>query len=324
LNDGTVCDNTSTGVIIEDPDGRYLVFDRNTFPPGTAPAAGHVDDHGGFGQAARAEVAEELGLTVTAMKQVAGGWRDNRCRRRPGPLGPGHKWAVYLATASGILRPSPRETRNARWLARHELQALADRTASYARGRLTDAEFAAAPGIEPVWVQWLADAGIVAASAEDLAAIGQKARVAAARGIADPESAVRPAGRYPAPRVSSTGLPPKGAGRPAGNTDGSPAAAGGTVPSGEFAGYEATLAGWQQIQSLSAQLDAAYEQQMAALRSLNADAQTIGRVAGCRAASEAHMAAAAAAASDWASRQGAVKEVKDATGARGDQAAHES
>ncbi len=96
------------------------------------------------------------------------------------------------------------------------------------------------------------------------------------------------------------------------------------VPSGEFAGYEATAAGWNQIRSLSAQLDGAYERQMAALRALNADAATIGRVACCRQASETHMQAADAAAADWTSRQGAVKEIKDATGARGDQALHES
>jgi hypothetical protein len=169
------CDNTSVGVIIGDATGQYLVFDRATFPPGTAPAAGHVDGHGGFEAAARDEAAGELGLTVTGLCQVSGGWRDNACRRAPGRLGTGHKWAVYRATAGGELRPSARETRNARWLTAGQLQDLADRTAVHANGFLTDDEFTASPGIEPVWVQWLADAGIIHVPAADLAAIDRLA-----------------------------------------------------------------------------------------------------------------------------------------------------
>lgn len=168
------CDNTSVGVIIA-AGGRYLVFERNTPPAGVAPCAGHVDGHGGFELAAHAEVTEELGLAVTSLRQVTGGWRPNRCRRQPGPAGPGHAWAVYLAQTRGQVRPSARETRSARWLDSGLLQVLADRTAAYAYGRLTSAEFAADPGIEPVWVQWLADAGIIHAGAADLAVIGQLA-----------------------------------------------------------------------------------------------------------------------------------------------------
>jgi ADP-ribose pyrophosphatase YjhB (NUDIX family) len=170
-----VCDNTSAGVIIGDGAGRYLVFDRATFPPGTAPVAGHVDEHGGFEEAAFAEAAEEVGLTVTGLRQVTGGWRDNACRRAPGRLGTGHEWSVYQATVSGELRPSLRETRNARLLTAGQLQDLAARTASYAHGLLTDAEFAASPGIEPVWAQWLTDAGIIHVPPADLAAIDRLA-----------------------------------------------------------------------------------------------------------------------------------------------------
>jgi 8-oxo-dGTP pyrophosphatase MutT (NUDIX family) len=68
-----VCDNTSVGVIITNESGEYLMFDRNTFPPGTAPAAGHIDDHGSAEDAARAEVHEELGLHVVSLEWVAGG-----------------------------------------------------------------------------------------------------------------------------------------------------------------------------------------------------------------------------------------------------------
>jgi 8-oxo-dGTP pyrophosphatase MutT (NUDIX family) len=171
-----ICDNASVGVIIGDGAGRYLVFDRAAPPAGVAPCAGHVfDAHGGFEEAARAEVAEELGLAATGLCLVTGGWRDNACHRAPGRLGTGHKWAVYQATASGEPRPSARETRNARWLTSCQLQDLAARTTDYARGLLSADEFTASPGIEPVWAQWLTDTGIIYLSPADLAAIDRLA-----------------------------------------------------------------------------------------------------------------------------------------------------
>jgi hypothetical protein len=167
-----VCDNASVGIIIKGHDGRYLFFDRKTFPPGTASAAGHVfDEHSGYRDAAAAEVNEELGLTVETLTLLSGGWRGNKCRRRPGPRGVGHQWEIYLAEVSGELNPSTRKTKNVRWLTQSQLQKLTDRTVAYADGRVTDAQFTAQPGIEPVWVQWLADAGLITASPEALAKI---------------------------------------------------------------------------------------------------------------------------------------------------------
>lgn len=150
----SICDHKVAGVIIGNGSGRYLLFDRNTFPAGTAPVAGHVDDHGSFEDAARAEVREEVGLTVATLDHVTGGWRANACRRVTGPEGVGHEWQVYRATVTGTLNPSPRETRNARWLTLEDLQALAGQTAWYARGAGSEL------GLEPVWVQWLIDAGL--------------------------------------------------------------------------------------------------------------------------------------------------------------------
>jgi 8-oxo-dGTP pyrophosphatase MutT (NUDIX family) len=168
------CDNRSVGVIAEDGYGNFLLFERAT-PAGIAPAAGHVDNHGGWEETARAEVAEELGLTVVSLEHVTGGWRPNACHREPGPRGPGHDWRVYRATVAGDLHPCPREARNVRWLNHRDVRELADRTAGYAAGRLTTADFAARPGIEPVWIQWLADAGIIDAARYDLPSIGQLA-----------------------------------------------------------------------------------------------------------------------------------------------------
>ncbi|MEV6492240.1 NUDIX hydrolase [Actinoplanes sp. NPDC051633] len=165
------CDNTSVGVLISDDQGRHLLFARNTPPVGIAPAAGHIDEHGSPEQAARTEVAEELGLTVTGLTLIARQWRHNICRRQHGPQGPGHHWTVYQAEVTGDLNPSPRETRNPRWYTTEELQHLAERTADYARSRLTTDEFHATPGIEPVWVGFLYDAGLITLLQRDLRAI---------------------------------------------------------------------------------------------------------------------------------------------------------
>ncbi|MFC4507908.1 MULTISPECIES: NUDIX domain-containing protein [Streptomyces] len=172
------CDNTSVGIVITDHQGRYLMFDRATFPSGTAPAAGHIDDHGTSEDAGRAEVEEELGLTVTGLTHVTGGWRDNPCRRLPGARSTGHRheWTVYRATVTGDVTPSAHETKNVRWITPDALQELADRTVAYAQGRITDAEFEAAPGIEPVWMQWLANIAAINTSPDDLRRVDQLTR----------------------------------------------------------------------------------------------------------------------------------------------------
>jgi ADP-ribose pyrophosphatase YjhB (NUDIX family) len=175
---GKVCDNASVGVLITDDAGRYLMFDRATPPPGCAPPAGHVwDDHRSYDDAARAEVSEEVGLTVETLERLPiGGWRHNRCRRTPGSRGLGHEWQVFRATVTGTLVPSVRETRNVRWLTVGEMQALAERTVSYAYAEMSDAEFARAPGIEPVWVGCLADLDLVSVSDADRLAVEFVAR----------------------------------------------------------------------------------------------------------------------------------------------------
>lgn len=169
------CDNTSVGVIITNAAGDYLMFERATFPPGVAPVAGHIDTHGTPWDAAKAEVAEEVGLTVTGLFHVTTGRRNNRCRRLPGPRGVGHEWWIFRAEVIGDLDPSERETRNARWIPAAELQALADRTSTYARGGISDADFAATPGLEPVWVQWLHEEGAIDLSPGELRHIDQLA-----------------------------------------------------------------------------------------------------------------------------------------------------
>lgn len=166
-----VCDNASAGVLIEDR-GRYLVFERVRAPAGVAPPAGHVfdkHDPAAYVDAVITAVYDQTGLTVETWEvTTAGGWRDDRCRL-PAPLGPGHNWRVFRVTVSGTLTPSPRETRNLRWLTGDDLQTLAARTIARARGEISRQMFVAVPGIQPVWVQWLADLGIISVSRADLA-----------------------------------------------------------------------------------------------------------------------------------------------------------
>lgn len=165
-----VCDNTSVGVLIGDDQGRLLLFRRGRYPWGMAPVAGHVDGHGTVEDAARAEIAEEVGVGVNGLEYVAGGWRENRCRREPGPQGVGHFWTVYRAAWAGTVRATD-EAKAPAWYTPAEIQWLADRTVAYAAGRVAEADWRPAPGLEPVWVRWLADLGIIRATADDLALV---------------------------------------------------------------------------------------------------------------------------------------------------------
>jgi len=150
------CDGNSVGVVPRDPDGRILMITRNLAPSGIAPIAGHVCDeiptltHLG---AAIVETQEEVGLTVWPEDLALIYARDlpNRCRRIPAPS-LSHDWRVFSATRwTGELTPSERETRGARWYELAEVQALAERTVAYAHGDVTEKEWQAEPGLEPVW-----------------------------------------------------------------------------------------------------------------------------------------------------------------------------
>lgn len=155
------CDGMSVGVLIFDADNRLLMITRAHAPSGIAPVAGHVrDEHPDYTHldAAIAETREEVGLTVTRedLRRVYIQWHQSRCGADiPHPSG-GHDWQVYVATRwSGTVVRAEEEATDARWYTPEQVQELAERTFAYARGEVTEEEWEASPGLEPVWAEIL-------------------------------------------------------------------------------------------------------------------------------------------------------------------------
>lgn len=182
-----MCDTESVGIIVEYADGDILIADRTITPWGAACPAGHAAGHGNpapkpgvpdqpaHRAAAVGELVEEVGLRSRPedLELVAHGWRDNRCGRGLRPGAPeGHWWNVYRTRLwTGEVQVAPDEVTNARRVTPDQLQELVKRTIDLAHGRIAAEEFRARPGIEPVWVQWLRDAGYVRVANPDLKAV---------------------------------------------------------------------------------------------------------------------------------------------------------
>ncbi len=158
------CDNRSVGVVLTNQNGELALLTRGRFPIGIAPPAGHVDDHGSPEQAAVDEVSEELGVTLAldGLKRttIMGRRVDNVCRRTGGDH---HDWNVYEARvdADVALLPDAEETKGARWYSPSDVEALAERTRRYLVGAIPEDEWAANPGLEPVWVPFMQELGYV-------------------------------------------------------------------------------------------------------------------------------------------------------------------
>ena len=164
------CCGTSVGAIVRDEEGALLMVERGWYPTGIAPVAGHVlDAHTDAAAALAAEVAEEVGLTVTSHRVLWQGWLPNLCASPPALPLPGHHWTVATATATGTLRPAAGETRGAAWYTPEQVRALAARTLAYARGQVSEAEWEARPGLEPVWCHLLTTAGLLSLTGAEVA-----------------------------------------------------------------------------------------------------------------------------------------------------------
>lgn len=163
----TSCCGTSVGVLIHDSHGRLLMIERGWWPIGIAPVAGHVRDaHSTAAEALVAETREEVGLEVTQAELLWTGHLPNLCASPPSNP-PGHHWWLYRASATGTLRPAEGETKGAAWYTPSEVQALAERTLSYARGEVTAEEFERAPGMEAVWIDLLSKVALITGDGND-------------------------------------------------------------------------------------------------------------------------------------------------------------
>jgi 8-oxo-dGTP pyrophosphatase MutT (NUDIX family) len=153
------CDHTAVGVLISSPAG-LLVFERARPPARIAPVAGHVDQHGGPEQAARNEVDEEVGLTVTSLHLLTTEWRPNRCRR-PTSDRVGHYWSVYEPRCPDRSDLLPRRCAPPDGYPRTSSSSTHTAPRRTPRDSLSEEQFTAEPGLEPVWVRFLHELELV-------------------------------------------------------------------------------------------------------------------------------------------------------------------
>ncbi len=151
------CDHTSVGMLVYKGD-NLLLIERMKPPFGFAPPAGHVDGDPTFEEAALRELAEEGGLFGTDLELVAEGRKDNPCRRINGGW---HYWKIYRVQTEGEVQRSLEETKQAKYFSPEQISKLVARTNNYQRGQITEALWESSPGIEPVWLEWFKELGIV-------------------------------------------------------------------------------------------------------------------------------------------------------------------
>ena len=151
------CDNTSVGMFIW-KDEKLLLIERKKFPFGFAVPAGHVDEHGNFEDAAKAEVSEEVGFEATNLKLIMEGRRENICRR---PGGSWHYWKLYETEVSGNLKPSEDETKKAGWYTKDEIREMAEKTEKYNNNEISKDEWILSPGLERNFYEWAKELEII-------------------------------------------------------------------------------------------------------------------------------------------------------------------
>src|SRR3989344_6681396 len=158
------CDNKSVGVIIRDGE-RTLIIKRKNYPVACACVAGHLDGDSPL-DAAMKETGEEVGLHVEParfMERITALKLANPCKRDGGL---GHEWYVYEVDAPVVVPKAGSDAKEALWTTPAELTALMKRTEDVAKKHgvrtedlarstpaiVSDSEWSANPGLEPVWV----------------------------------------------------------------------------------------------------------------------------------------------------------------------------
>lgn len=139
-------------------DGSLLLIERKKPPFGFAPPAGHIDGDSSFEESAKRELKEEVGLEAENLKLLIEGRKENPCRREGGSW---HYWKIYQIEAVDEIKRSEVETKQAIFCKKEVLLLLASKTEKYLRGDIIQDEWEKAPGLEPVWYEWLKELEII-------------------------------------------------------------------------------------------------------------------------------------------------------------------
>jgi len=151
------CDNKSVGMLVW-RDGTLLLIERKKPPFGFAPPAGHVDGDNSFEESAERELKEEVGLEAQNIKLLIEGRKENPCRREGGNW---HYWKIYQIEASGEIKRSEDETKQAIFYKKDDLLLLASKTEKYLDGSIEQDDWEKSPGLEPVWHEWLKELKVI-------------------------------------------------------------------------------------------------------------------------------------------------------------------
>ena len=152
-----ICDNKSVGMLVW-RDEKLLLIERKKQPFGFAPPAGHIDGDNSFEESAKRELQEEVGLETQNIKLLIEGRKENPCRREGGSW---HYWKIYQIEATGEIKRSEDETKQAIFYKKDDLLLLASKTERYLRGDIKQDDWEKSPGLEPVWYEWLKELKII-------------------------------------------------------------------------------------------------------------------------------------------------------------------
>ncbi len=151
------CDNKSVGMLVWREDSLLLI-ERRKPPFGFASPAGHIDGDSSFEESAKRELKEEVGLETQNSKLLIEGRKENPCRREGGSW---HYWKIYQIEATGEIKRSEDETKQAIFYKKEDLLLLASKTEKYLRGDIEQNDWEKSPGLEPVWYEWLKELNII-------------------------------------------------------------------------------------------------------------------------------------------------------------------
>ena len=151
------CDNKSVGMLVW-RDGGLLLIERKKPPFGFAPPTGHIDGDNSFEESAKRELREEVGLEAQNVKLLIEGRKENPCRREGGSW---HYWKIYQIEATGEIKRSEDEAKQAFFCKKDDLLLLASKTKKYLDGGIGQDDWKKSPGLEPVWYEWLKELKII-------------------------------------------------------------------------------------------------------------------------------------------------------------------